>query len=195
MSKLKESLVKYSTGAGCAVEILLKGRQIQRIKLELSGPIAHIPSLKNSKLPGRNFINPDTLARLRVMDYVYKQGIMKTGLNVPVTFGKDEVALIVVCAKRKVSFDTDNCLATVRDWLEPSTKPVGKAKSRGWGIGIVDNDRQIRGMALYDKDIGLTLDKSIIVIQRFDKTRDRLTDFVHDVFFDISEEVDRWVVN
>lgn len=195
MSKLKDYLLKYSSGAGCAVEILLKKHEVQRVKLELSGPIAHIPSLKNSKLPGRNFINPETAARLRVMDFVYKQSIAKTGLRAPVTFGKNEVALIVICAKRKVSFDTDNCLATIRDWLEPGTKMVGKGRARGWGVGLVENDRQIRGMALYDKDIGLRLDKSIVVVQRFDSSQDQLTDFVHHVFFDMNEDLEKWTVN
>lgn len=195
MSKLKDSLLKYSSGAGCSVEILLRGGRIDRLRLEFTGPIAHIPSLKNSKIPGRNFINPDVMARLKVMDYVYKTSIAKTGVNFPVTFESEDVALIVVCARRKVSFDTDNCLATIRDWLEPPTKTVGKGRARGWGVGLIKNDKQVKGLALYDKDLGLNLDKSIIVIQRFDRTRDRLTEFVHNVFFDITEETERWVVN
>lgn len=195
MSKLKDLLLKYSSGAGCAVEILLRSGKVDRLRLELSGPIAHIPSLKNSKMPGKNFTNPDVMARLKVMDYVYKESISKTGVHFPVSFGGEDVALIVVCARRKVAFDTDNCLATVRDWLEPSSKTVGKGRARGWGVGVVNNDRQIKGLALYDKDLGLKLEKSIIVVQRFDKTQDKLTEFVHNVFFDITEDTERWVVN
>lgn len=195
MSKLKEYLLKYSSGSGCSIELFVKKQKIERVKLEFSGPIAHIPSLKNSKMPGKNFTNVETMARLKVMDYVYKQSVAKSGIHFPVNFGKDDVALILICAKRKVAFDTDNCLATIRDWLEPPTKKVGKGRTRGWGVGLVDNDRQIKGIAIYDRDIGLTLDKSIVVIQRYDRTKDRMTDFVHDVFFDISEDVERWVVN
>lgn len=202
MSKLRDALLKYSSGAGCSVEILVRSvpgegdrKRLERVKLEFSGPIAHIPSLKNSKLPGRNFINPTTAARLKVMDYTYKQSIEKTGLRIPISFGNDDVALVVVCASRKVSFDTDNCLATIRDWLEPPIKKVGKGKGRGWGVGLVNNDRQVKGLALYDKDLGMKLDKSIIILQRYDKTRDKLIDFVHDAFFDISEGIEKWVVN
>ena len=195
MSKLKEYLLKYSSGAGCSIEVCVKERRLERVKLELMGPIAHIPSLKNSKVPGANFINPETMARIKVMDYVYKQTAAKLGITFPLTFGREDVSIVVVCAKRKVAFDTDNCLATVRDWLEPASKMVGKGRARGWGVGLVDNDRQIKGLALYDKDIGLKLDKSIVVVQRFDSTRDRLSEFVHSVFFDISEDIDKWVVN
>lgn len=195
MSKLKEYLLKYAPGSGCNIEAYIKHRRIERVKIELLGPIAHIPSLKNSKLPGKNFINAETLARIKVMDTVFKQTAAKLGLHFRMSFDKEDVALIVVCAKRKVAFDTDNCLATVRDWLEPATKKVGKGRLRGWGIGLIDNDRQVKGLALYDKDLGLTLDKSIIILQRFDRTKDRLAEFVHEAFFDINEGVERWVVN
>ena len=195
MSKLKEYLLKYSSGAGCSIEVFVKEKRLERVKLEFMGPIAHIPSLKNSKVPGTNFINPKTRARLRIMDYVYGETRAKLGLKFPLTFGKEDVSIIVVCASRKVAFDTDNCLATIRDWLEPPLKKVGKGKARGWGVGLVENDRQIKGLAVYDKDIGLKLDKSIVVVQRFDSTKDKLSEFVNHVFFEASEEISKWVVN
>ena len=195
MTKLSDYLSKYMYGSACAVELSIRHGGLRRVKIEFSGPAANIPSLKNSKIPGKNFVNPSTMARIRLMDYLYENSLKKCQIPAPITFGQLPVALMLICAKRKVHFDTDNCLATVRDWLEPKTKKVGKGKQRGWGIGIVENDRQIRGFAVYDKDLGLDLKKSILIIQPYDGAKERLAEFVQSVFFDISDGDIKYLVN
>lgn len=166
VSKLKQEIAKWAQGSEIGIGAQMLEGKAQRVVIELRGPIANIPSLKNSKLPGKNFLNLSVLSRLKVMDACFKQTIAEMG-NPDISFGADEVTCLVVCAKRKVSFDTDNVLATVRDWLEYPVKKVGKGRDRGWGIGLVDNDRQIKGLAVYCKDLGVIMEQSLIIIQRY----------------------------
>jgi hypothetical protein len=189
MSKLKAEIAKYQLNSRCHIVFFVdKDRSLTRMRMDFRGPVANIPSLKNAKLPGKNFLAPSVIARLKVMDACFATALEMSGFKGLLSFGKKDVALVLVCGKRRVAFDTDNCLATVRDWLEPRTKKVGKAKQRGWGIGLVENDRQIRGLAVYDKDLGIRLEKSVLVVQQFDTGKQSLAQVIDGVFKEIVEE-------
>lgn len=187
-SAMKLELAKWSVGSQIGVQIHLSDDQPQRMVIELAGPIANIPSLKNSKLPGKNFLNRSVLARLKVMDACYKLSLQRAKAPANISFGKEPVTVLVVCGRRKVAFDTDNCFATVRDWMEHPIKKVGKGKNRGWGVGLVENDRQIKGMAVYCKDIGLEMSNSLIVIQRHALKEVEFQNFIRSYFLETQRD-------
>lgn len=133
----KELIAKYMASSTCSVKTWDGGAK--GITIRFYGAMANIPSLKNQRLPGKNFTNPDVKARIAVMDLLFKQSCSSAP-----NYGKSDVFVAMVCANRPRSFDLIGCMETVQDWLEPSTKKVGKkARSRGWGIGLIDNDSQV----------------------------------------------------
>ena len=127
------------------------------LRIDIVGDLANVPSLKNGKMPGRG-INLDALIKLKALDELFKQ---EAG-GPFVRFEDGKVFVLVSCAARSRVFDPVNVLETVQDWLEPASKVVGRSKprARGWGIGVVDNDSQITGLAVhadllpgFDRDI------------------------------------------
>lgn len=186
---------KYSDGSACEIELTARNKAVHRVQINFSGPISAIPSLKNSKLPGHNFLSPSVTTRLQIMDALFFGALNKSGFSGRLSFGAQPVGVVCVCAKRKVRFDTDNVFATVRDWLEPQTKQVGRCRERGWGIGLIENDVQVRGFAILDTDIGLLLNKTIIVIQPYEEMRANLRMFVHEVFFAAMNDGGKWLEN
>ena len=113
------------------------------------------------------------------------KAVQKSGLPALPTFGKEEVIAILICAKRKVRFDTDNCLSTIRDWMEPRLKKGGRGKPRGWGVGLVENDSQIKGFVFQDKDLGFSLDTSLLIVQRWDLCSEKVSRFVKEITYDL----------
>jgi hypothetical protein len=137
------------------------GCGLASIRVEFHGELARIPSLKNSKLPGRNFVNPDVLQRLKAMETLYHHGAeiyKKKGL----AFGDREVVGVLVCPKRKVRFDLDNCAASIKDWCEPPTK-----RMRGWGVGLVNDDSRLNVLAVRAEHVGLEINYSLLVLRRW----------------------------
>ena len=130
------------------------------ISIEFQGKLALVPSLKNSKLPGFNFTNPDVLSRLIAMTAMYNASPEAATIG---TFGTKMLWVTLILGKRPTVFDPDNALASVKDWLEPPMKP-GKRK-RQWGIGLTDDDRWVRGVALHAKDLGLSDASTRIYVQ------------------------------
>lgn len=61
--------------------------------------------------------------------------------QVPRFAPKFPVFCLVKCAYRKNVFDEDNVATTIRDWLEPK---FIRNKDRGWGAGVVPNDRMVK---------------------------------------------------
>lgn len=135
--------------------------------MRFSGSLAKIPSLKNSKVPGLNCPNADVTARISAMDSLWWQQVDGRQLS----FGRWPIFVVLICGHRNRQFDVDNCFSTVRDWLEPATKPVGrvdargKRGARGWGIGLTDNDSLITGVAVSAETLGLCTEDSIIVVR------------------------------
>lgn len=159
------------------VDFISGGRnKLDKVVIKLSGRAARIPSLKNNKIPGTNFTAPDTMARVRELDALFMQA---TGYYLPAKtpgwcFGAEKVFCTLICGKRGNGFDVDNCFTTIKDWFEPWTKKVGKGKQRGWGVGIVENDRQVQGIALNGYAVDYHGEDSFIVVQRLESIKDAI---------------------
>lgn len=135
---------------------------LSSVRIEFHGELSRIPSLKNSKLPGRNFVNPDTLQRLKAMETLYLNATaIHKGQRL--SFGDANVLGLLVCPKRKVRYDVDNCAASIKDWCEPSNK-----RRRGWGVGLINDDSALHLMAVRGDLIGLHYGFSLLVLRRWD---------------------------
>ena len=149
-----------------------EGGTLSRVTIRLSGTIANIPAMKNRKLPGLNIPNIETIAKLRAMSTLWIDWQVKSKQQP--AFGLADVFCLVLCGHRgKRSFDADNCGTTISDWLEPRYKPVGKREKteRGWGIGLVANDRQVTTLAAHARSFGIETKDSIVIVERMDQTR------------------------
>lgn len=146
-----------------------------RVFIALAGSAARIPAAKNSKIPGLNIPNPETLAKVATLDALWFQ---RFGDGNAPTFGREPVFVVVISGSRGGrSFDTDNVYTTVRDWFEPRTKPVGK-RTRGWGIGLVENDAQIRGVSVLASDLGLATDRTFILVTAWRNVAGEFADMI-----------------
>jgi hypothetical protein len=160
-------------------------RELMAVTIELHGKLAAIPSLKNSKPMGQNFMSKQARDYLAVVDNVFK---MKQGFEItkqmpripPMTFGTEKVFVLVVFGKRSRSFDPDNGLATVKDWLESSEKMVGQRSKhrRGWGCGLVNNDSQVTAFGVHAEDLGLDTPVTTIYLRRLETMREFLVDML-----------------
>jgi hypothetical protein len=158
--------------------------------LEIRGDLAEIPSLKNSKIPGTNFINPLTVARLKALGSLFTAAwfdefaTADRKLALPATFGKEELFAVLICGKRGRRFDTDNAFAAIRDWCEPPAK-LNRKHTRGWGVGIVADDSQISGLAINETDLGYSTGRTIFILARLADARPGLAAFVASEFMRI----------
>ena len=158
------------------VSALFNGDTLSQIRIEFHKETARIPSLKNSKLPGRNFINPETLDRLKAMDALFLRST-RVYRRDRLSFAGQEVGGILICSKRPTRFDLDNCVASLKDWCEPPTK-----RGRGWGVGLVDDDSKLNIFAVHAGQVGRTLDHSILILQPWDIMRDQVAAFINKTF-------------
>lgn len=157
----KELFARYYQKSSCAVSISDNDRALNIV---FKGELVRIPSLKNSKIPGKNFIAPDTRARIKVMDALFAREIERKRLRV--NTASVPMLLIFIAGARSGSFDLSGCIETIQDWLEPQVKKVGKkSKSRGWGVGVISNDSHIRPVAFHSHDLtGFARDESRIIL-------------------------------
>lgn len=149
-------------------------RELQEVYIKISGRASAIPSIKNSKIPGLNVLCPDVLSRIRAMDALFREIVSP---DEKISFGSDPVVVILVCGKRGRRFDPHNCLGTIADWLEPPTKKVGKRR-RGWGIGLIDDDRNATGIAFPGGAVGYEGEDSFILIRRWSEITDVMKELV-----------------
>lgn len=149
-----------------------------RYLISIKGPAANIPSLKNGKLPGRNFINNNVKQHLQALTWLFNCNYNKYG-HFP-TFGDTNVFMMVVLGNKSKLIDDDNCLAAVRDWLEPPTK---SGIDRGWGIGLVNSDRYVTGAAVSYRVVRGEEGRTLIGLCPLSLYSGRLTNFVHDFFY------------
>lgn len=115
--------------------------------IEVHGPLAAIPSMKNSKLPGKNFMSNDYKARILALLALIEPEL--EGFS----FGDTFVHMILISAGQG---DLDGVCATVKDMLEPRTKQVGKGKNkrdRGWGLGVINDDSRMSHEEYYSWQI------------------------------------------
>lgn len=158
------------------VSAIFQGDELSCVRIEFHKETSRIPSLKNSKIPGRNFLNPDTLDRLKAMDALYNRS---TRVYHPkgLSFGKRAVVGLLVCNKRPTRFDLDNCVAAVKDWCEPSSK-----RGRGWGVGLVEDDSKLNVIAVHAADLGLSLDHSVLVLKEWSSMASRFSKLMSNLF-------------
>lgn len=127
--------------------------------INFTGPCAKIPSLKNSKVKGFNHINSKTLCSLQAMTELFRLSARDLDLRY---FEDRPVWISVALADSCSRCDSDNCLAAIRDWLEPPVSPNGKP--RRYGVGILKNDRKAHGFALPWSLLGIGSDTTTILI-------------------------------
>jgi hypothetical protein len=144
-----------------------------KVLIKITGESANIPSLKNSKLQGKNFTNPDYLKRIKALDFLFN--LEAKNKTIPKFLDNEDVSVIIVNAKRSRSYDPIGCLETVQDWLEPKSKKVGRAKlDRGWGIGLINDDKQAVGISLRSD-----LDYTTILVQPYKHIKNLLDNLVN----------------
>lgn len=126
----------------CATTIVGEYLNPSLVHIRLAGPIANIPSLKNQKIKGTNILRDEAKVILTLMTAAF----FKSVSNMPLMFSpKVEIAVVALLAYRKVAFDEDNVLTSIRDWLEPR---FIRKRDREWGIGIIPNDRVVNSFAV-----------------------------------------------
>lgn len=149
----------WTTQSEVFVSADVRGDELLALQVEFHGELARLPSLKNSKLPGTNFLNPDTLDRLKAMQTLFE----RSALVYPrqrLKFASERILGLLVCSKRKTRFDLDNCAAAVKDWLEPATK-----RGRGWGVGVIEDDSQLTIFPVHADQYGKRVDYSLLILK------------------------------
>lgn len=133
------------------------------IMFQISGALAHIPAAKNRKVMTKfGLVNSaDTNNFLKALTL-----LVGGQLEPRDRFGDSSVYVAIACAARRRSFDTDNVYTTIRDFLEPAeTKKGGATKSRGWGIGLINDDNQVVSGSCWNAEvIGAATDRTTICV-------------------------------
>lgn len=132
-----EAYHHFAKGSKCQIKAD-SYRNPSFFSIKLFGPAAQVPALKNEKVQGRGFLRAEAKARLAVMTDLFQKAC---SFKVPQYAEKIPVFCLVKCAYRKNVFDEDNVATTIRDWLEPK---FIRNKDRGWGVGVVPNDRMVK---------------------------------------------------
>lgn len=153
-----------------------------QVHIEFHGELARIPSLKNSRHPKFPGVNPDVQARLDAMTQLYHAETRGGGPSWP---PGTKVAGILLCADRSRSFDVDNCATTIKDWLEPHSKIVGtkNKRARGWGAGVVDDDKHVRILPFLQSDIvGAPREHTTLILKPWRSVRMFTVDYLASAF-------------
>lgn len=110
----------------------------ENLEIIFTGQAAHIPALKNSKIPGTNFITPDTQNRMKAMRLLFLAAIQRKGVVLPTRSEKQ----IMVTIFYNCRTDDDNAIATLKDWMQPWSK------NHTWNVGLITNDKLISGIPI-----------------------------------------------
>jgi hypothetical protein len=142
-SSYKAAYAKYAVGSRCKTLVIGDDKNPDGILIRLAGPVAKIPSLKNQKIKGMNVLRGEAKARLVLATDIVRVAMKRFALptyeeNVP-------IFCLVRCSYRGRSFDEDNVATTIKDWLEPR---YIRNHDRGWGLGIVPNDKEVNVFAV-----------------------------------------------
>lgn len=163
-SKLSKCSVRFSTYKNPSF-----------IKIDFSGPIAAIPALKNEKIQGMGILRPEAKARLTIMSDLFQRA---ANFKVPQYEEKFPVFCLILCAYRKNAFDEDNVATSIRDWLEPR---YIRGKNRGWGVGIVPNDRMVKVYAVKKTKESKLADTTEIIIRPYSEIQKSEENFLRDI--------------
>lgn len=170
---------EYVSKSDLAVYYICDGKDRKRwaLRLEWRGPLSQIPSLKNSKAVGSNRINDSARAKLEAMDTLW----FRTTINSPVRdiFMEDYVSVILIPGTRLRNTDPLAAMQSIADWLEPASKPVGiKGKPRGWGIGLISDDKYVVPYAPPEGATGLERDFTEVIIRPWASVRENATNLM-----------------
>ena len=162
-------------------------------EIRFTGEAAKIPASKNRRISlksGRSIPNSKTTGYFWAMDSLFQAASLAVKAEakhdrfpVPMRWYAPEykdlsLFVLVISCKRSAVCDLDNVLVSVRDWLEPSGKLKGGKNSRGWGIGLVDDDKHVQGMVVPSKLCGLESEVTRILIRPLECVRPQLTNFL-----------------
>lgn len=138
----RELYAELAPKSFCSTTVEGDTRNPDLVHIRFKGPIANIPALKNQKIRNTNVLRPEAKVMFDIMTRAFQRSV---NFTIPQFPAKTEVFCLILCAYRKNTFDEDNVLTSVRDWLEPSHIRKG---DRGWGVGIVPNDRTVSAYAV-----------------------------------------------
>lgn len=163
ISQMTERELRAYIVENSSCEVSVSGLELTRpavVQIDFYGPAALIPSLKNSRITGktgRSFPNKKVIAAVRAMDILFA-----AACEHPIYYGEIDVFCLLILGNRPATFDADNALTTVKDWLEPR-KMKGGRTIRDWGIGLVEDDRYVSGMALHSRKFEPQAHTTIII--------------------------------
>lgn len=172
---LTNQIIKESD---CMVSVIENGRQLESVYIEFSGKCAEIPSIKNQRRG--HWLEYSAQSKLKAMDALYTKELMKLK-KLALSFGDIPVSVLVICGERKRQFDALNCADTIADWLEPSEKQ-GRGKSRGWGIGLIDNDNQAHISAYHAEWINWNTTATTIIVRSWESVRQQSIEYITEFF-------------
>lgn len=166
MKSVKQERLNILQGSDCSVLWELKDNYLRFFQIELSGAIAKIPSLKNQKIPGRNFISNKAQGHLRAMTDLYRFRTSGAQLSFPPE--TDVYCQVIIAQGSRV--DEDNGYAAIKDWLEPP-------ENRNWGIGIITDDKFVTGEARHCRRIDENFDRTLITVRLLSEVKKAVKDF------------------
>jgi len=146
------------------------------------GPVAATPCFKNNRVKGI-WLPANVTARLKIMDTLFEEWVL-TRSNRP---SFEDEQLFMVCrfaskgTRRGTNFDSDNALSTIKDWLEPNIK---NGRNRGWGVGLTENDRLIRGYSETKDKTEDTAHITEIAIHRYGEVQHYASNFIKNIIDD-----------
>lgn len=168
LKSVREEYERFLFGSNCHVNILQEVNGQQSLQIMFVGALSKIPSLKNSKIPGKNFISNKAQGQLKAMTDLFKHSLCN---RTAPKFDEDIFVSVIIGAGSRV--DEDNGFAAIKDWLEPKSK-----NERGWGIGLVDDDKVITGYAIHGKRIGVEISPTIITVRPYQAHKEVVANFV-----------------
>lgn len=141
------------------------------LRIAIKGLLAKLPSLKNGKMPGKNFLNLQTKYKLVALTHFFNKRIDRV-----VKFKPKETLYCFVMLPNGSRLDEDNGYASVKDWLEPRFKAK---KDRGWGIGVVENDRYITGEARHAERLDIKTECAEIILRPYSDVKEKSIKFLN----------------
>lgn len=168
----KEAYADLAANSFCAAKVIGSLKNPKLIHIKFKGPIAHIPALKNQKIRFTNVLRPEAKAALDLMTRSFQRSV---NFNIPQYSNDIKLFCLILCAVRKRNFDEDNVLTTIRDWLEPSWI---RKKNRGWGVGVVKNDKNINAYAVKKTNLNAEPEVTEIYIMPLDSIKESLDELL-----------------
>jgi len=155
---LKQELIQQSS-------MLISADHKGGLFIEIRGPLARIPSLKNTRA-ALGAMNPETKVRLAALTEMWErlyttQTWKHKDSQSDSCYGNQPLWISVLVAKECRS-DEDNMLASVKELLEPR---VHRGRKKPFGMNITDDDRFVNGWIFHPRRVGFGGSNTYIVIQ------------------------------